>query len=332
MNRPKALYILGEAARQQIYGPKEQAEIESLVELCGPPQTSESVWQAPDLLREVEVVLSGWGAPRMDAHFLAAAPALKAVFYGAGSVRGFTTPELWDRGITVVSAYSANAVPVSEYALATILFSLKHGWRYLLDAKRAQRWPPRTQAPGAYGSTVGLVSLGMIGRLVRERLRPFDLRVAAYDPHVDPAAARELGVELVSLEQLFERADVVSLHTPWLPETEGLISGEHIASMKRGATLINTARGAIIREAEMIEVLERRPDLQAVLDVTYPEPPSPGSPLFTLPNVVLTPHIAGSLDEECRRMGRLIVDELSRYTRGEPLHWSISRERAALLA
>lgn len=332
MSRPKGLYILGEQALQQIYGPAEQSEIETLVELCGPPHTKESVLRNPELLREVEVVLSGWGAPVMDSRFLEHAPCLRAVFYGAGSVRGFTTPELWERGVTVVSAYSANAVPVAEYTLAVILFSLKHGWRFLIEAKREQRWPLRTPLPGAYGSTVGLVSLGMIGRLVRERLRPFDLRVVAYDPFVDASTARELGVDLMPLEQLFQEADVVSLHTPWLPETEGLITREHIASMRPGATLINTARGAIIREQEMIEVLGRRPDLQAVLDVTHPEPPPPGSPLYTLPNVVLTPHIAGSLNKECRRMGRLIVEELRRYTRDEPLLWSISRERAALLA
>ncbi len=231
MSRPKALYILGEEAHRQIYGPAERAEIEVLVELCGPPQTKESVWRNPELLREVEVVLSGWGAPVIDSRFLEHAPRLKAVFYGAGSVRGFTTPELWERAVTVVSAYSANAMPVAEYTLAAILFSLKHGWRFLLEARREQRRPLRTPVPGAYGSVVGLVSLGMIGRLVRERLRPFDLRVVAYDPYVDPSTARELGVELLPLEQLFREVDVVSLHTPWLPETEGLITGGHVAGI-----------------------------------------------------------------------------------------------------
>jgi phosphoglycerate dehydrogenase-like enzyme len=111
-----------------------------------------------------------------------------------------------------------------------------------------------------------------------------------------------------------------------------MITGAHLASMRPGATFINTARGAIVREGEMIEVLAGRPDLFAVLDVTYPEPPEPGSPLYTLPNVVLTPHIAGSMDRECERMGRYMVDELERYLAGEPLQWAISREEAANLA
>jgi phosphoglycerate dehydrogenase-like enzyme len=108
-----------------------------------------------------------------------------------------------------------------------------------------------------------------------------------------------------------------------------MITGAHIASMKQGATFINTARGAIVRENEMIEVLKQRPDLQAVLDVTYPEPPAAGSPLYTLPNVILTPHIAGSMDAECRRMGRYMVEELRRYVAGKPLRWEVTREAAA---
>jgi phosphoglycerate dehydrogenase-like enzyme len=173
---------------------------------------------------------------------------------------------------------------------------------------------------------VGLVSLGLIGRLVRERLRPFDLRVLAYDPYVKPDYARELDVQLLPLAEVFRRSDVVSLHTPLREETEKMITGAHFASMKPGATFINTARGAIVHETEMIEVLKQRPDLQAVLDVTYPEPPEPGSPLYTLPNVILTPHIAGSMDGECRRMGRYMVEELRRFVAGKPLRWQVTRE------
>ena len=172
----------------------------------------------------------------------------------------------------------------------------------------------------------------MIGRLVRERLRPFDLKVLAYDPFIKPEDAAALGVTLVPLDVLFRKCDVVSLHTPWLKETEGLITGALLASMKPGATFINTARGAVVREAEMVEVLQQRPDLSAVLDVTDPEPPVANSPLYTLPNVLLTPHIAGSMARECRRMGRYMVEELDRFLTGRPLAWKIDKTKAALLA
>ena len=135
-----------------------------------------------------------------------------------------------------------------------------------------------------------------------------------------------MNVELVSLEELFRRADVVSVHTPWLPETEGLIRGAHIASMKQGATFINTARGAVVRERELLEVLAARPDLQAVLDVAIEEPPAADSQMYTLPNVLLTPHIAGSTGAECRRMGRYMAEELVRYAAGEPLRWPVRPE------
>jgi phosphoglycerate dehydrogenase-like enzyme len=257
---------------------------------------------------------------------------LRVVLYGAGSVRRVATPALWERDVRITSAYAANAVPVSEYTLAAILFSLKRGWHFAFSARHDMAMPGQGQVPGAYGSTVGLVSLGKVGRLVRERLRPFDLRLVVYDPYVTPEEARSLDVDLMSLEDLFESSDVVSLHTPWLPETEGMILGSHLASMKRNATLINTSRGAVVRESEMVGVLRERPDLWAVLDVTHPEPPEPDSPLYALPNVVLTPHIAGSLGRECRRMGHLVVDELRRYVAGEPLRYEITSDRAALMA
>ena len=329
---PKALYLLDTEALQKIYGEEERAAVTGLADVYAPPQTADSVAKNPGVLAEAEVILSGWGAPTFDRAFLAAAPNLRVVLYGAGSIRRVATPALWNRGIRVTSAYAANAVPVSEYTLAAILFSLKRGWHVAFSARRERALPSQSQIPGAYGSTVGLVSLGMVGRLVRERLRPFDLRVVAYDPYVTPEEARDPGLDLMSLEDLFASSDVVSLHAPLLPETEGMILGSHLASMKRNATLINTSRGAVVREAEMVEVLEERPDLWVVLDVTHPEPPEPDSRLYDLPPVVLTPHIAGSLGNECRRMGRLVVDALRRYVAGEPLEHEITRERATLLA
>jgi phosphoglycerate dehydrogenase-like enzyme len=328
--KPQGLFILRTDAYEKIYASQERKEIAALVDIIAPQQTAASIVEDPSPLQEAELIFSGWGMARMDEAFLTAAPRLRAVFYGSGSIRGFVTDAAWDRGILITSAYAANAIPTAEYALSQILFSLKRGWYHALAIRREGRYPKRAPVPGAYRSTVGLVSLGMIGTHVARLLQSFDVHVLAYTSSEDKA--RRLGAEKVPLEELFRRSDVVSLHTPWLPETEGMITGAHFASMKQDATLINTARGAVVREGEMIEVLSQRPDLYAVLDVTYPEPPVPGSPLYTLPNVVLTPHIAGSMDRECERMGRYMVDELARYLAGKPLRWAISREQAANLA
>jgi phosphoglycerate dehydrogenase-like enzyme len=329
---PKGLFILEPTAYELIYGDALRAKIARRVDLAAGIQTKDSVKEHPELLADAEVIFSGWGAPVMDEEFLAAAPRLRAVFYGAGSIKAMTPEAFWARGIQVTSAYAMNAVPVSEFTLASILLSLKRTWYYALETKRLGAYPVNVKPPGAYGSKVGLISFGMIGRLVRERLAPFDLDVWVYDPFLTPEQAAEFNVTLVSLDDIFRHCDVVSLHTPWLKQTEGMIRGMHFDLMKPGSTFINTARGAIVNETEMIDALARKPEITALLDVTWPEPPVAGSPLYSLPNVVLTPHIAGSQEHECRRMGQLMIDEFDRWAKGEPMRWSISKEKAAILA
>ena len=323
----KGAIVLSTGGLELVYGPEERAEIGRMIELVAPPLTAEQARARLAELAGVEVLFSGWGAPVLDAAFLAAVPRLRLLLYGAGSVRGIVTDAAWDRGILVTTAAPVNAQPVAEYTLAAILFGLKRGWQqeraYRSGADRAA-----IAVPGAAGATVGLVSLGAVGRRVCALLHGFDVRIVAYDPF----AAAEPGVELVALEEVFRRADVVSLHTPNLPETQGMVTGAHIASMQPWAVFINSSRGAVVREAELAAALARRPDLHAVLDVTVTERPDGDGPLLALPNVTRTPHIAGSMGPECRRMGRFMVDELRRYLRGEPLQGGVTRERARIMA
>lgn len=328
MKRPKGLFALDPTSYDLIYGPEERRDIEELCDIIAPTQTAKSLVEKPDLVAQLEVIFSGWGAPPLTDRFLDTAGELKVLFYGAGAVGGVATDAAWDRGVVITSAYGANAIPVAQYTLAVLFFSLKHGWHLSARTRQTRSFPPRDHAPGCYGSTVGLISLGMIGRTVLRYLAPFDLKTLIYDPFLTASEAKELGVERVSLEALFERSDAVSVHTPSLPETAGMITGAHLAAMKQGATFINTARGQVVREDELIEVAQRRADLQIVLDVTAKEPPDESSPLYTLPNVVLTPHIAGSVGQECRRMGRFMVEELRRYVTGRPMEGVITRELA----
>jgi len=325
----QAIYLLDNF--ELIYGSAHK-EIDKYVNVYTEPQTKESIKQNPSVLSNADIIFSGWGCPKMDQDFLELAPNLKAVFYGAGSIKGIVTDEFWDRNIQITSAYEANAIPVVEYTLSQILFSLKRGWYFVNQVKKKSTMSVRESVPGVFGSTVGIISLGMIGRKVAEMLKQFDCKVVAYDPFVSQEDADSLQVEMCSLEDVFRRSDVVSLHTPWIKETEGLITGEHIYSMKENATFINTSRGAVVREQEMIEVLQDRPDIYALLDVTYPEPPVKNSPLYTLENVILTPHIAGSMSNECNRMGQYMVEELQRYQNGEPLKWGITREKSKIMA
>ncbi|SDE11650.1 Phosphoglycerate dehydrogenase [Paenibacillus sp. UNCCL117] len=325
----KGLYILNDF--NLIYGSVHE-EIGKYIDFYTEPQTKQSILQTPSILSEAEVIFSGWGCPLLDEKLLQYAPKLQAVFYGSGSVKGFVTDAFWEKNITLSSAYAANGLSVAEYTLSQILFSLKRGWSFVNYVKRNHKHLRKRDAHGVYGSTIGIISLGMIGRMVCEFLKHFDVRVIAYDPYVSQEDASKLQVELCSLEQIFQLGDVVSLHAPNLKETEGLITGSHFASMKHNATFINTARGHVVREHEMIEVLQQRQDIFALLDVTYPEPPVEGSPLYHLDNVILTPHIAGAMNRECQRMGKYMLDELLRYLNGEELHWGITREKVVNMA
>ncbi len=285
-----------------------------------------------EYLREVEVIFSTWGMPLMSPSFLDCFPKLRAVFYAAGSVKGFATPETYDRGIRISSAWGANAIPVAEFTVAAITLSLKQFWASAASSRLQRTYHRPLPIPGMFHSTVGLVSLGMIGRLVAERLKQFELRVLAFDPFVKPEAPVELRLELTGLSEIFQHSDVVSIHTPWLKETENLIGGELIASMKHGATFINTSRGAVVHEAELVEVARERPDLTFLLDVTYPEPPPSDSPIYDLPNIILTPHIAGSAGGEVARMGEWMAEEFDRFRQNQPLRHEVTRSMLATMA
>lgn len=323
----KAAIILGKGNQERIYPESVMQRLHSLctVEI---EATTDELERVLPRLGDIEVLLSGWGAPALTPEVLTAMPNLKLVLYGAGSLKSMATDAFWATGIPICSAWQANAVPVAEFTLAQIILSLKqaHALPLLMRQARKKVHPDYSAGGGAFQATVSLISLGIIGKLVARLLQNFDLTVLAYDPFVDPKEAKDLGVTLVPLEEAFARSRVVSLHTPWLPETEGLVTGDLLRRIPQNGTFINTARGAVVNEPEMIEVLKERPDLTALLDVTYPEPPVPESPLYELDNVFLTPHIAGSQAGECGRMGSYMADELERFLNGEDLLYHVSEK------
>ncbi len=330
---PKAL-LVGTCPEhlEDVWAVEQRARLQRLVDLFEHPWNGD-LKSCQRNMREAEVMFSTWGMPRLEAEHLDNFPNLQAVFYAAGTVKEFAGP-LLERGVRVFSAYGANAIPVAEYTLSQILFALKQGWlhyRNLRSKQGPEGWEvfPVT---GAYGARVGVVSLGMIGSKLCELLEPFALDVLAYDPCISPESMRKRNITPVSLEELFAVSDVVTIHTPWLKETEGMITGELIRSMKKGATFINTSRGALVREEEMIDVLSGRLDLTAILDVSFPEPPVRGSLLYTLPNVVLTPHLAGSRGREVRRLADWMLDECDAWLSGRPVRCEVTKEDLVRMA
>jgi phosphoglycerate dehydrogenase-like enzyme len=270
-------------------------------------------------LAEAEILVTGWGCPRIDAGVLEAAPRLRAVLHAGGSVRTLVSEACWERGLQLSSAVQANALPVAEYTLAAILLAGKDVFALRERYRTEPAYPHAADLAGLgnLGRRVGVIGASRVGRRVLELLRPFDLTVTLYDPYVSEAEAAALGAVPLALDELLHGSAIVSLHAPDIPETYRMLDRERLALIPDGGVLINTSRGALVDpEALTDELVSGR--LGAVLDVTEPEPLPVGSPLRNLPNVFLTPHIAGSVGNELERMGRTVVEELERLVGGLP--------------
>lgn len=275
--------------------------------------------EARAALAQADVLVTGWGAPPLTDEVLAAAPRLRAVVATSG---GVSSPggAAHARGLRVTSARAANSRPVAEYALAMILLA---GKRALPAARRytgSRAFVDReAQFPdaGNHQRLVGLVGASTTGRLTIELLRPFDLPVAVYDPYLTDEDAAALGVRKLGLDALMRACTVVSVHAPAVPETDQMIGAAQLAALPRGATLINTARGSIVDTGALVAELSTG-RIDAILDVTDPEPLPPDHPLWTLPNVLLTPHVAGSMGNELLRLGECAVVEVERLAAGLP--------------
>ena len=287
-------------------------ELAAISELMPGVQTPENVDNGD--LADVEILFSTWGMPILTPEQLDKMPKLEAVFYAAGAVDHFA-PNLFERNIKIFSAWTANAIPVAEYCLAQILLSMKGFFRSAKEMKEHQQYTRKYVGPGVYGDTIALIGSGAVSQHLQKLLKPFNLNVM-----VVPSKQSE---RANMLEEAFSKAAVVSNHLPNRDDDTGVLNGKLFASMRPGAVFINTGRGRQVNEPELIEVLEKRPDLTALLDVTMPEPPLPDSKFYTLPNVWLTPHIAGSLNDEVKRMVVFMLDEFRRYINGEATEFGV---------
>jgi phosphoglycerate dehydrogenase-like enzyme len=237
--------------------------------------------------------------------------------------------------VTICNARGAHNIPTAEWTVSAILAMLKH-FPFYLDVQHSGRWMRRFEASGHYmdltgdkrplyppvlveeltGKTVLMVGYGAIGQQIERMLAPFDVEMlrVARSPRAEPQ------VHAVSeLESLLPRAEVVVLILPLTAESQGLIGTRQIALMRQGALLVNAARGPIVDTNALVEALNAG-RIRAALDVTDPEPLPEGHPLWSCPNLLLTPHVAGSSPQFGPRAMRTAADELRRYMRGEPLH------------
>jgi len=328
--RPTALFAMRHENLPRLFSPRAMDRLRGLTEIeaClvvddfGQPEAARA-------LAATEVLITSWGAPPIDQSVLDGAPRLRAVLHAAGTVRGHVTEACWERGLLVSSAAQANAIPVAEYTLAAILLAGKNAFvlRESFTGSRGAADPDRDRRRETLGNhhrRVGVIGASRVGRRLLELMRPLDLDVFLSDPYVGPSEAAELGTVLLSLDDLLRSSDIVTVHAPDLPQTRGMLDRRRLALIPDGATLINTSRGALI-EADALtdELVSGR--LSAVLDVTDPEPLPADSPLYRLPNVFLTPHIAGSVGNELSRIGDAVVAEVERLVNGLPLRHQVSR-------
>ena len=299
-----------------VYGEKTLAAIRELVELRAGVLNSKSLEQND--LSEIEVLFSTWGMPRLAEAQLERLPKLKVLFYAAGATEGFVRP-LLRHGILCSSAWQANAIPVAEFTFAQILLGLKGVQRLSRRLGQERIWArDHLVGPGAYGARVGLIGDGAIARRVCGLLGNCDVEVVMMPS--DPASRS------ISLEELFRTCQVVSNHLPNRADNAGTVTRKLLETMPYGGVFINTGRARQVDQEGLIQALRSRLDLTAILDVFPQEPLPRDSELFELPNVFLTPHVAGSLNDECRRMGEYMLDELRRYLRGEPLRYRVIEE------
>lgn len=314
----RAALVMDPALVPFVFGAQERHRLDELLDIDTTDAVT-SLAAIPDPAG-VDLVITGWGVAAINARTLDAFPGLRAIVHWGGGI-GFLDADAAARGIRVSSARTANAIPVAEYTIAMITLAAKDAFwasrRYAGEQRFIDREAEHPDA-GLYQRTIGIVGASAIGTLVMQKLRGSDVTVLLYDPFATAADAARLGAELVGdLEELAGRSDILSIHAPEMPSTVGMISRAVLARLPDGATVVNTARGALLDQDALVDEL-RDGRLRAVLDVTEPDVLPPGHPLYSLPNAFLTPHLAGSMGGELRRLGRAAVAEVELFVAGEP--------------
>ncbi len=317
----------------------------NIIYLCEEAQTIKNVYgtdsviyckndllKTPDAFKDVEYVFSSWGMPVFtEDEIRSYLPRLKAVFYAAGTVQYFVRPFL-HCGVHVFSAWAANAVPVAEYTVAQIILANKGFFKTMRFTDKDAASAVYYKYPGNFGIKIGIIGAGMVGKLVIQKLKDYQLEVLVFDPFLSDDTAKELGVKKVDLDTIFEECQVVSNHLANNEQTQGMLNGALFEKMLPYATFLNTGRGAQVVEPDLIKTLKKRTDITAVLDVTFPEPPEKDSEFYTLENCILTPHIAGSSGNEVRRMGEYMELEYENFTNNKPCKYEVTLEMLKTMA
>lgn len=292
-----------------------------------------SAGQVRKIIKGADIAVTSWGNGLLTGDILDQAPDLKLIVHAAGSVKVIVTDEVWKRGIRVTSSAKPLGQGVAETALGFTISASKNFYN-LSSSLHDGKWNdcPRADVTELYGVTVGVIGAGWAGGHYIRLLKGFDVDVLLYDPYVSAERAEKMGARKTSLEELLRESDVVSIHAPSIPETKGMINARTLGLMKKDAVLINTARGSIVNECDLYRHMSAGNLKYACLDVFDPEPPAADHPLRTLPNAILTPHIAGLLNNGKHRIGMHVADEIEKFLRGEPMACEVTKEQLSKMA
>lgn len=287
-----------------------------------------------DGIATADIVISSWGTPEFNEATMLGAPELKLLCHAAGSIKPVVSPALWARQVRVSGSAAALGVGVAEFCLGLMLTASKRVY-WLANDIREGKWREGLDAQGQFfelhNQKVGIIGASHVGRHLIGLLQEFSCDVMIYDPYCSSADALALGATKVdTLEELFTVCRVISLNAPSTKSTFGMLRGEHFSHLQPGSIFINTARADLINNEEFL-VEAKKGHFIACLDVTSPEPPPPDHPLRRLPNVLLTPHIAGAVRENRLRIGTLVRQEIERYVSGEPLKHEIFERQLAMI-
>jgi D-3-phosphoglycerate dehydrogenase/(S)-sulfolactate dehydrogenase len=268
---------------------------------------------------ELEAIVGGYdalavrSATKVTARVLERAPRLRVVGRAGVGVDNVDLAAATRRGVVVMNTPGGSSVTVAELTVAHILALARHVAQATASVKAGKWEKKRFQGRELAGKTLGVVGIGNIGSVVVERCLALRMRAIAYDPFISPEAAAKLGVALVPLDDLWAQADVISLHVPLTEQTRNLVNAATLAKMRRGALLVNCARGGLVDERALAEALASGQLGGAALDVFEKEPPPPDHPLLRLDGLVCTPHIGASTDEAQSAVAVALAEQLAAF-------------------
>ena len=333
--KPKILVLPGPTLYRRLFNDDADNRLRALADVTF--NQEDDNWTSERLaaeIRQYDGLVTCWGSPRITQDVLEAAPGLKVIAHSAGSVKSIIGEDVLQRGIRVSSASMAMAPAVAEFSLILTFLGLRPVHTFDARMRRDGEW----DVLDAFGvgleiasARIGVVGAGMVGRLYIEKVRALGATVSVADPYLLDEAAAALGVTKLTLDDLFRECPIVVIHAPTTPETRHMIGARQLALMRDGGYLVNTARSWVVdQDALLVELQSGR--IRAALDVFDHEPLPSDHPYRSLPNVILTPHIAGGTLQTRNRQGECAVTDLENVFAGHPMQFEVTLERYPILA